>query len=58
MQWVRANKVLSFAVLGYAVLALGHIPRNVLLSLFDKNQSVQFAAILFLSAAFGVIAII
>ena len=58
MQWVRANKVLSFAVLGYAVLALGHIPRNVLLSLFDKNQSVQFAAILFLSAAFGLIAII
>lgn len=58
MQWVRANKVLSFAVLGYAVLALGHIPRNVLLSLFDKNQSVQFAAILFLSAVFGVIAII
>ena len=58
MQWVRANKVISFAVLGYAVLALGHIPSNVLLSLFDKNQSVQFAAILFLSAAFGVIAII
>jgi len=58
MRWVRANKVLSFAVLGYAVLALGHIPTNVLLSLFDKNQSVQFAATLFLSAAFGTIAII
>jgi len=57
MQWIRANKVLSLAVLGYAVLALGHIPTNVLVSLFDKNQSVQFAAILFLSAAFGVIAI-
>ena len=58
MQWVRANKVVSLAVLGYAVLALGHIPSNILLSLFDKNQSVQFAATLFLSAAFGVIAII
>ena len=58
MQWVRANKVVSFAVLGYGVLALGHIPANVLLSLFDKNQSVQFAATLFLSAAFGVILII
>ena len=58
MQWVRANKVISFAVLGYAVLALGHIPSTVLLSLFDKNQSVQFAVTLFLSAAFGIIAII
>jgi len=58
MQWFRANKIVSLAVLGYAVLALGHIPTNVLLSLFDKNQSVQFAATLFLSAAFGTIAII
>ena len=58
MQWVRANKVMSFAVLGYAGLALGHIPTNILVTLFDKNQSVQFAGTLFLAAAFGVILII
>ena len=58
LHWVNSHKVLTFAVVGYAALALGHIPLDVFRSLFDKNQAVQFALTLFLAAAFGVVAII
>ena len=58
VRWVNSHKVLTFAVIGYGALALGHIPPHVFTTLFDKNQAVQFALTLFLAAAFGIVAII
>lgn len=57
IHWVNSHKILTFAVIGYGTLALGHIPLNVFRTLFDKNQAVQFALTLFLATALGMIAI-
>jgi len=57
IHWVNSHKILTFAVIGYGALALGHIPLNVFRTLFDKNQAVQFALTLFLATALGMIAI-
>ena len=58
VRWVNSHKVLTFAVIGYGALALGHIPPHVFTTLFDKNQAVQFALTLFLAAALGIVALI
>jgi len=54
---LRTPRLVVFATISFAVLALGHIPLDVLKTLFDKNQSVQFLAVLAIGAAFGAVAI-
>ena len=54
---LSSNRIVALTVFAYSVLALGHIPLDVLNTLFDKNQSVQFLATMAIAAVFGVVAI-
>jgi len=54
---LSSNRIVALTVFAYSVLALGHIPLEVLNTLFDKNQSVQFLATMAIAAVFGVVAI-
>jgi len=55
---MKAHKLVSATVLGYAVLALFHIPLKTFITLFDKNQAPQIFNILALATVFGMILIL
>jgi len=55
---MKSNKIVSIGIFAFAALALVHIPLKVLITLFDKNQAPEFIVLLFISAAFGIVALI
>ena len=55
---MKSNKIVSIGIFAFAALALVHIPLKVLITLFDKNQAPEFIVLLFISATFGIVALI